>query len=346
MKKYYGIELLRFLTSLSIIFYHYRLFFEPFNTFSINNFPTNINDLPFNSILEIFYISGIFGVPVFWSISGFVFSYVYLSSHKKTKYKEFFVNRFARLYPLHFATLIIVLILQYISLTNFNFFQFELINDLYHFILQIFFISAWGFEEGHSFNSPIWSVSVEIAIYIVFFLLIKKIKQHKVYLVLILTILLTLVGKYSGFNSNFLDCARLFFSGILVFYLCKKNKHIIYLNITSIFFIIVSFVGNFKLFIFCPMLLMFFVTIEPAIKVNKIKSLFENLGDLTYSLYLIHVPFQILIVLVIGYLNLADTIFQSTLFFILYLISTTIMAHYSFKYYEYPLNNFFRRKLT
>ena len=106
---------------------------------------------------------------MFYAISGFVFAYIYLSINEKVSGKEFFVNRFARLYPLHFATLIIVAILQIINWSTTNSFQITHYNDFYHFILQLFFISSWGFEEGHSFNGPIWTVSIEIFIYGVFF---------------------------------------------------------------------------------------------------------------------------------------------------------------------------------
>ena len=102
MKKYYGIELLRFLTSVSVLLYHYRLFFGPLNNLNSNNYSEILLDLPFYSFLGFFYTYGNYGFPVFFAISGFVFSFIYLSQTKETTAKEFFINRFARLYPLHF----------------------------------------------------------------------------------------------------------------------------------------------------------------------------------------------------------------------------------------------------
>ena len=78
--------------------------------------------------------------------------------------KKFFVNRFTRLYPLHFITLIIVAVLQFFSFKSLNQFMIFDYNDIYHFFLNIFFISSWGFEKGMSFNQPIWSVSYEIIV--------------------------------------------------------------------------------------------------------------------------------------------------------------------------------------
>lgn len=37
-------------------------------------------------------------------------------------------------------------------------------------MLQLFFASNWGFERGPSFNGPIWSVSVEVLLYALFFI--------------------------------------------------------------------------------------------------------------------------------------------------------------------------------
>jgi peptidoglycan/LPS O-acetylase OafA/YrhL len=347
MKKYCGIELLRFLTSVSVLLYHYRHFFGPFNNLNTNNYSEILLDLPFYSFLGFFYTYGNYGVPVFFVISGFVFSFIYLSERKETTAKEFFINRFARLYPLHFFTLIAVCFLQYISVISFDSFQIILINDLYHFMLQIFFIPAWGFEQGYSFNGPIWSVSVEIFIYIIFFTLIKKIKILKLYITTTLIIFLTIIDKLEIVNTEFvfLDCGRLFFSGVLVYYLCDKfRNNILFLNLFSIILIILSFISNFKLFLFCPALLMFFVTIENVIKKDVIKLYLKDLGNLTYSLYLIHVPIQITIVLLFSFFEISVTYFLSKIFFILYFLFTFLVAKYSFKFYEFPLNNFIRKK--
>lgn len=42
-------------------------------------------------------------------------------------------------------------------------------NDIKHFLLNLFFASSWSFESGHSFNGPIWSVSVEVLLHALFF---------------------------------------------------------------------------------------------------------------------------------------------------------------------------------
>ena len=298
MKKYFGIEILRFLTSLSVLIYHYRHFFAPYNSSSDLNYFEISSSLPFYDFIGVIYNYGIFGVHVFYTISGFVFAHIYLSSNQRVTSKNFFVNRFARLYPLHFTTLILVTFLQLFSLEIFDTFQVIQINDLYHFILQIFFISSWGFENGHSFNAPIWSVSVEVAIYIMFFFLLTIIKKYKVIFVILLSVILLIIDKMKFFDTLFLECARLFFSGILVYYFFNmKFNNNVYL-ILPLILIPLAFLGNFKTFLFCPALVLFFVAVDTFIKKDTIKLTFRKLGNLTYSLYLLHLPFQILLIII------------------------------------------------
>jgi len=345
MKKFYSVEILRFLTSLSVLFFHYRHFFGPWNTTTTNEFTQIEKNLPFYSILENFYLYGFYGVNVFYTISGFVFAHIYLAINEKVKFRNFFVNRFARLYPLHFATLLIIITLQFVSILELNSFQVVFFNDLYHLILQLFFISAWGFEDGHSFNGPIWSISVEIAIYFVFFLLIGLLNKHRTYLSVAVIILLILIDKFTAYDGLFIECARLFFSGFLVYFICTRSISKIFLNLLSITLLILSFVGNFKTFLFCPSLVMFFVTLEPTITKSSTKNIFNNLGNLTYSLYLLHVPLQIFIILVITFLGINDSLFVSKYFFILFFLIIFILAYCSFRYYENPLNKAIRSKL-
>src|SRR5690606_34065506 len=75
----------------------------------------------------------------------------------------------SRLYPLHLLTLLLVGGLQWvvIKLQGHSFVYPQ--NDIYHFVLNVFFASAWGLQKGFSFNASIWSVSVEVLLYTLFF---------------------------------------------------------------------------------------------------------------------------------------------------------------------------------
>ena len=344
MKKYFGIEILRFFTSLSVLFYHYRHFFSPFNSTSSIDYKETFVYLPFSDFLNVFYQYGIYGVHVFYAISGFVFAHVYLSKEKLITSREFFLNRFARLYPLHFATLIIITVLQFISLFHFKSFQIVEFNDLYHFFLHLFFVSSWGFEQGHSFNAPIWSVSIEIAIYIIFFLTLSLLRRYKFIFVIILSILLILLAKIFKIESLFLECARLFFSGVIVYLITTYFNKPKILILISLILIAASFVGNYKTYLFCPFAVLLFSQIDYLIKTKSIQNLFSSLGDLTYSIYLIHVPLQILIIINFDIFNLSETVYATKTFFIFFMILLMIISYFCFLKYEKPLNYKIRKK--
>ncbi len=347
MKKFYGIEILRLLTSISVLLYHYRLFFAPYNTFSFYNFDEKKVELPFYSFLKIFYNDGIYGVHVFYAISGFVFALVYLSSNDKIGGKSFFINRFGRLYPLHFATLILVTILLILNLfLNQTFIVNPFThNDPYHFLLHILFISSWGFENGHSFNTPIWSVSVEIAIYIIFFLLLTFLKKYKIWLTILLSVLLIIVNKTNLNDSLFLECARLFFSGVLVFQLISLVKNNYLLLFLSLFIIFISILGNFKTYLFCPGILLFIASSEVFISNLKIKKFFSLSGNLTYALYLLHYPIILFCIIMQKKIDFSQVIFEKTYFFIGFFIILILLSHFCFKFYENPLNKKIRKYL-
>ena len=167
MKKLYLIELLRFLSAFSVVVYHYQIYFFQMNYFNDVKILENLETLPFNLILNLLYKFGDYGVHMFFCISGFIMSYVYLEKTEHTNAKTFFVSRFSRLYPLHFLTLILAIIIFYIS--NLDMFSGMIKGDFKHIILNLFLIQKWGLENFGSFNEPSWSVSIELLLYIVFF---------------------------------------------------------------------------------------------------------------------------------------------------------------------------------
>ena len=60
MPRYFGIEILRFFTSLSVLLYHYRHFYSPFNSFSEIDNKVVFNEFPFSDLLNVFYLHGIY----------------------------------------------------------------------------------------------------------------------------------------------------------------------------------------------------------------------------------------------------------------------------------------------
>jgi len=346
MKKFSYIELLRLFTSLSVVIYHYIHFFYPFNSFYNPELKLDTTQLPFVFMLELIYEYGRYGVQMFWAISGFVFAYVYLDQLDKISSKDFLINRFARLYPLHLLTLIIVLGLQILSFQVNGNFEIYKGNDLYHFILHFFYINGWGFAKESSFNAPTWSVSIELIIYFIFFISITFLDKFKIKFVVIVYLFLLLIDKNwavkNFYLTSFFDCFRLFFSGILIYYLYSKISNRLYLILVSIILIFLSLLGSFKLFIFFPATILFLSALG-TVKNRKLGNFFQSSGDLTYALYLLHIPTQIIIILAFGYFDMKEDIFYSEFFFIGYVGFVILISSISFRFYEKPLNNKLRK---
>ena len=347
MRKLYLVELLRFISSISVLIYHYKIFFFQFNTYLGLNLNNQLFLLPLNSFMNLFYKYGDYGVQMFWCISGFIISYVYLNKNYKVSSKEFFLNRFSRLYPLHFITLILILFIQILNKSLTGDYQLFQSNDIYHFFLNLFFVSGWGFHNGFSFNQPIWSVSMELIAYAFFFISIKYIKKFELKFLFITFFILFLIDKNfsaPNMNDNIISCINLFISGAIVYYLFKKVKKNIFFGI-SVFLIILSIIGNFKIFIFCPAVLMLFIVSEDLFK-NKInKNLFSMLGNVTYSTYLLHAPYSILLILL--FKDNKD-IYLNIFFFFFYFVSLIILSSLIYTFVEKKLQSkirfFFNRK--
>ena len=338
MRKLYLVELLRFISSISVLIYHYKIFFFQFNGYLELNLNNTLFLLPFNSVMNVFYKYGSYGVQMFWCISGFIISYVYLSKKYRITSKEFFINRFSRLYPLHFITLVLVLFIQLISKSITGDFQLFEYNDIYHFFLNLFFISGWGFHNGFSFNQPIWSVSMELIAYTFFFISIKFIKNFELKFLFVMYIVLLFIDKSfsaPNMNDSIISCINLFISGTIIYFLTKKlNKNTFFW--ISISLLIISFIGNFKIFMFCPAILMLFIVSENLFKDKINKNFFSMLGNVTYSTYLLHAPYSIILILL--FKNQTE-VYLNSFFFFFYFTSLIIVSSFVYILIEKNLQN-------
>ena len=352
LKKDYleGLEILRFLTMIGVLFWHYQHFSYNDNYQLSDGFDSTRQ--PFYEYFSFFYNFGFYGPEIFWCISGFIFFYIYAdsASAKKFSFKFFFSKRFARLYPAHLVTLLIVCFLQALIFKEQNNFYIYENNNLKHFILQFFFISNWGLEDGFSFNGPIWSVSLEIIVYIIFFFFIKNFKTVIAFILAAL-----LFFGFRELNPSLASCLFLFFGGgYLSISKYNKNltnsKNIIFknLNLTNIFafsIFSISIILHYcypekysKIFptrlIFMSIVLLF-CNLDYFTKKLKLTNLFIFLGNLTYSGYLIHVPIQLLIYLMSIYYEFEINYENKELFFFFF-TTTAFFSYCSFKYLENP----------
>lgn len=351
--KLLGLEVVRFISALSVLLWHYQHFFY------IADKPTDfVRELqPFYSWLYFFYNYGYYGVQVFWCISGFIFFWKYrdVIASKTITYKKFFVMRFSRLYPLHFAMLLLVLALQLIYFSQKGYFFVYQNNDIFHFVFQLFLASNWGFEKGYSFNAPIWSISVEVLVYCIFFIFLQKISKS--FFINIAILLLCLAAKYFKVSSPILDCLAFFYIGgfaAIAFRYINTKKYKTKISyalslalLSSPFFIYATNIYQLKYFpmlflmLYTPTLL--FVFAQHCNVSPTIQKIIEAAGNMTYSSYLINFPLQLVIALY--FLKNEQKIpYYSTVFFGGFILLTLIFSYCIYRFFELPAQNYIRKK--
>jgi peptidoglycan/LPS O-acetylase OafA/YrhL len=121
-----------------------------------------------------FFARGYLGVDFFFVLSGFIITHVYfasLASPSRSAVQIFLWHRFIRLYPVHITVLAgLVIVVSVAHATGFTFnnpreWQW---NDL---LWQLTLLHAWGVTASPGWNAPSWSISAEWFAYLLFPLL-------------------------------------------------------------------------------------------------------------------------------------------------------------------------------
>jgi peptidoglycan/LPS O-acetylase OafA/YrhL len=318
-------------------------------------------------------------VDLFFCLSGFVFFLLYSEpiSQRTVGWRDFSVLRFSRLYPLHLVTLLLAAGGQALLTAHFGGYFVCPENSLTLFLLHLGFASAWT-GSSVSFNGPVWSVSVEVALYIGFFGLCRyRLIDWRWLLVYIGAGFFWTIhhGSYSGLARGVMA----FFLGGLALVGFRRLlatgwglKHLKWLGgLTLALWILIPFeVATHTLANGCQhlfgghlaaskylqriaeaayVLVLFPVTLGFLalweVQRGTLGRRLAVLGDISYSTYLLHFPLQMVFLLAVAGLGWPVTTFSSPLTllaFFLVLIPLSLWSHYRF---ERPLQSFLRKKL-
>lgn len=108
------------------------------------------------------------GVDVFFILSGFILTHVYLQDDRRFSYRAFLVARFARIYPAHVAILLAMLAMVLAARligVGLEPGRFNAVD----FFGTLFLVQAWFPRETITFwNGPSWSLSAEWFAYLAF----------------------------------------------------------------------------------------------------------------------------------------------------------------------------------
>ena len=116
-----------------------------------------------------FLAKGYLGVELFFVLSGFILCHVYLAAagEKRFSYREFLWARIARVYPLHIATMLGVIALGLVAVAagmgvDSNVLSWRSLPA------NIGMVHAWGLSPDAAFNHRSWSISAEWFAYLCF----------------------------------------------------------------------------------------------------------------------------------------------------------------------------------
>lgn len=349
--RFLWVDGLRGIAALAVVIFHYHHFYLP-EALDYSAVPET-HDLPLGGILWLAYDYGMWAVQLFWIISGFVFAHVYFA--RPTTARGFFAARLGRLYPLHLATLLFVAGLQVLSLQFAGHWQIYGSNDLKHFLLQLVFASNWTTQSiGLSFNGPIWSVSLEMLVYLVFFLALGGLRRAPLWGALALTgaawAIVWLNPGVPLIRIGVFECAGFFFAGSAIYAARALPWPLLCAGLA-----VLGGAGvwleslNMALLGFSAALLVAVAQLDraPALAQARPERLLGFLGDISYSIYLVHVPMQMVVLLVADLaLGGSRAFADMPVTLALYLLAALGAAHAVHRWFERPVGAWLRRALA
>jgi len=359
LDRFWLLDNLRGLASLSVVIWHYQHFYFSRPGSLPASFDLSVQ--PLYSFLWPFYTFGFNAVQLFFILSGFVFFFVYYDAvcDRAVTGFQFFILRFSRLYPLHFATLIFVALGQWVSIRSTGHFTVYVYNDLYYFVPNCLLISNWGLQAGESFNGPIWSVSVEVLLYLLFFVYASQIAArsswHLRNCVAVWVALLAVQRVAPVAIAELLYAALCFFAGGIVFFAWQriaehKRSHRLVLlaavfvgGLTGFLLFVVTGYRPTLHFILFPTLVLFLAIAQSLFLDAGQRS--RVIGDVSYSTYLLHFPLQLSIILLTAYVGIKIDFDRPVILgvFFVILLFISIAAFY---YFERPMLKYIRKKMV
>jgi peptidoglycan/LPS O-acetylase OafA/YrhL len=363
MKRLVYIDSLRGIASLIVaVFWHYQHFSSSFQPNAIGDIPPLYNFL----VTKLFFTHGDVMVDLFFTLSGVIFCYTYRTAINQSTVSgyEFLMKRFSRLYPVHILTLILAAILASVFFAKTNRFplsgHFDTYNfDTYHFILNLAFIQKGFLDAGYSFNVPAWSLSIEAFMYLLFF--IQSRFKHTLYSSVFLVVIGLIIFRMH-YNFAFLINEPIargligFFTGCILYeVLIEQNIYRQYRWLIIIFYVLtIAFYWIYlsRRISLPPNLIMIYLAVILIAELHHNKPmrlLLDNkllivLGDISLSVYLIHVPIQFAILLYFE-ANHLPIIYSDPLFFMLYGLSVVGVGWLLHTTVEKPTQSWLRLRM-
>lgn len=341
----WGLEVLRFSSAVAILVAHYPGHY----LFAFPELAGRSVELPpCLAILLQPFRYGPYAVQVFWILSGYIFyhQYAHRVAQGVVSWRTFFIHRVSRLYPLHLCTLLSVVVCQQLYVWKSFSGPFDN-NSLTNFILQLGFASNWWVFEK-SFNQPIWSVSVEVLVYGLFFIVVRR-YPGSVWPPLVLLVPSLLLSQQKSFEGGVVECMLYFFSGGLTWLLQDKfpAPYRVGVAIGLMAIVLASWAAG---WMHAPRTLLLLGVTSGIVCLAHLPAwrilakICNLLGHLTYSSYLLHFPVSLLVVWVFRQGGYNPELFLMPGNFLFILGGILVLSWLSYRHLEEPCQNWIRRR--
>lgn len=349
-----GLNELRAIAALSVLFHHVELYKKRDNGPSLYNFDF------FNSFIDRL---GVNAVYLFFTLSGFLITYLLLVEKERTntiQIREFYIRRVLRIWPLYFIILLIgfFVIPGLLHLLP-DFFQHQTYYNqsilkveygLGLFLYLIFLSSAWKYPVPGASQS--WSVSVEEQFYLIWPWIVKYASKHLYWILPLIVIGMNIIFKLSSrldneLLSTFLRHFRIDFMAIGgIFALLFKNRTSLFEKyLTNNLIALAVFIALFvQLFFYISNILLGFTfgCLIILMIVKKIHiPIFDYLGKWSYGIYMYHPFIMWISFATVSHFFTNHSILGQIMQYVLVLAGTIGISYLSYKYIEIP---FLRKK--
>lgn len=338
----YALDALRGIAALVVVVWHWQHFF--FDGASPEALLREAQ--PFYRPLAWLYHHGNLAVELFFVLSGFIFFWLFARGIHRHHLSgpRYLIDRLSRLYPLHLATFAAVAALQGLYLQSHAEPFVYLHQDLYHAALNLALLPAWGFEEGWSYNAPVWSVSIELLMYLIFYGVCRFAYPARTLLCLaMIAVGLQLLDMHYKVASGLMA----FFSGGLTYQLWQRCMTAPSIQRGCLVALACITLAGWSYWLWSPALhygalitlgygsLIFWAAVAQHYRPRLGVGL-AWLGDISFSIYLWHFPLQLAAVLITDAVGLSRAHYYSPMAMVLFLAVLILLSQASYRYLELP----------